>query len=86
MSCSELNGRFLSGNLTNLTLYLLKHILHTKAGLTGIQVQPEMKSDTDAAGTRVVYNIGRGATGHLIVEATPDLVLRTRNFQNGSLL
>lgn len=78
MACtSELNGRFLSGNLTNLTVYLLTFIIRTKAGLTNIQIQPEAKSDVGAAGSKVVFSFGCGEQ-YLTVESTPDFYIRNQ--------
>ena len=51
---SELGGQFLLGNLTNLTLHLLTYIIKTKAGLQNVQIQPEMKSSVQMAGSKVV--------------------------------
>lgn len=60
--CCELGGRFLSGNLTNMTIHLLMYILHTKAGLTNLQIQAEIKSDASAAvaGSKMVIDFGYG--------------------------
>ena len=74
MPCSsELGGRLLSGNLTDIAVYLLMYIIITKAGLTDVQIQPECKSDgsINVAGSKVVVKIGYGDY-HLTVESTPD--------------
>lgn len=78
MPCSaELNGRYLAGNLTNIALYLLNFIIKEKAGLTDLQIQPEMKSDasTEAAGSKSVFDMGCGER-YLTVESTPDFYVR----------
>ena len=53
--CCELGGRFLAGNLTNMTI-------HTKAALTNLQIQAEIKSDASAAiaGSKMVIDFGCG--------------------------
>lgn len=73
--CAELQGRSLSGNLTNIAIWLLQYILQT--GLTDLQVQAKVKSDAsvDAAGSKVVVNFGCGEHS-LTVEATPDFYVR----------
>ena len=55
--CSELGGCLLSGNMM---IHLLTYILHTKAGLTDLQIQAEVKSDAsvEVAGSKVVINFG----------------------------
>ena len=81
MPCSsELGGRFLSGNLTNIAIYLLTFILKTKAGLTDVQIQQECKSDgsRNVAGSKVVVKIGHGDY-HVTVESTPDFYIRKQS-------
>ena len=77
MPCSsKLGGRFLSGNLTNIAIYLLTYIIKTKAGLTDVQIQPECKSDGSrhVAGSKVVVKIGHGDY-HVTVESTPNFYI-----------
>ena len=60
--CSELGGRLLSGNLTKYYHPPLTSFTHTKAGLTDLQIQAEVKSDAsvEVAGSKVVINFGCG--------------------------
>ena len=73
---SELKRRLFSGNLTNIAIYLLTFVLHFKAGLTDLQIQAEMKSESsmEHAGSKVVFNLGCGDC-HLTVESTPDFYI-----------
>ena len=80
MTCtSELKGRLLSGNLTNIAIYLLTYVLHFKAGLTDLQIQAEVKSESsiEHVGSKVVFNLGCG-DHHLTVESTPDFYIRRK--------
>ena len=79
MSCSsELGGRFLSGNLTNIAMHLLTYIIKTIADLGNVQIQPEIKSAAQNAGSKVVINFGCGEQ-HLTVESTPDFYIRKQS-------
>ena len=79
MTCSsELGGEFRSGNLTNLTLHLLTYIVKTKAGLENIQIQAEIKSSAQTAGSKVVANFGSGHHS-VTIEATPDFYIRNQS-------
>ena len=62
----------------NITLHLLTYIIKTKAGLQNVQIQLEMKSSVQMAGSKVVVNFGCGEH-HLAVKATPDFYIRKQS-------